>query len=149
MIDYESMTNNELNKLVYESFYPEGRYVNRASDDKIKKGYMDYCTAVIEGGFIKWDPTDRYSAQVENHIFHKLKEIGRAKEDCYITIHTHWTGCFKILINYQTPVTNLVPPKTNWQISAICHEVTEKEKINRTKVIGCLMALDRLRECHD
>ena len=119
--DYESMTDQELDRLSAERFCEiEGIFIHYGKEfnELMHKS--------------KWHPTHPDSNQCERWLFPKLHGSG-------LTISLYLDDLSKTKICYSVLI-------EKYKIFSIQIECYEFDKINRTKVIACLMAWDKLNE---
>lgn len=138
MNNYTTLSENELDREIAIVIFPNAHIVE--SDEGHL--FMDFEPFDYQA----WNPS-RNADQIQRYVLPRLQELGKNKLGCSLTVHLHWNDAiFKVLINYHTPVTNLVPPKSDWQISFACHSITQRDDINKTILIAALKALDKIKE---
>jgi len=140
--NYQALTNDELDKLAAEMMGPT--FFNYISHLSYNDG-----RAVIEvqvcptKDIFKWNPTDPDNNQVERYLFPKLKE------DEWLNIETGYLGPF-----FGVEISRhhlIIERSAKGDVSDMLAEVEVNFKdnpnqINRTKLIACLEAWDKLEE---
>lgn len=135
MINYESMTDTEIDKLCAEmmnfSEFPKACFI-KVGDVPTK----DQCDAYMD--FEWWKPTDVDSIQVEKYLFPKLQD--KENKNIYfsqIDINEN-RQMHRGLIVYRIKIYK------NKKIIATQEVCEDSVKNNRAKAIACLIAWDKL-----
>jgi hypothetical protein len=134
-INYTNLSDPELDRLAAEKFsnvFQDGVGQDVVNFDgrmfEVRKGHFK--------DYPMWQPTHPESNQVERYLFPKLKDL-----HCFIDTHDDWMECYEIKI--------LTWPKMEGEV---VHPIllgkagtTDQDQINRTKLIACLEAWEKLQ----
>lgn len=138
MINYEKLTNEELDRMSAEKFLKTKRiHKSPILENAFNVGFIDNG---VNKHILDWSPTHKDSNQAERYLFPKLIAMSFHVNIEFRKYEVFW-------INFNKKITREVGIPNNFiDIEMNCMEL---DQINRTKTIACLYAFDRFNGSED
>jgi len=139
--NYESMSNEELDRLSAERFY--GGVFNQDENNIPKVASYHGQQVCIDGRWVEWRPTYRHSNQAEVYLFPKITKMESEpilegdKYESSVDIEMIYScdeGFQIIIYDYERDNIYRIEPHFN------------QKQLNRSKVLVCLIALDYIEK---